>query len=271
MSDSLLDLLLARLDERGEALMGLSVTALVDQVLAALDAQAPLTEKAAWLVATARLLELRSRLLLPAKSAEHDRAVEEAETWRARAASLAEARSLAAWLAARPQLGQETFPRGAQAAPAARDGGAHDLVEFLWASIAVFEGFATVPGPAYHPPVEALHGVAEARARILERIALAPEALPLQALLPEQPGLGLRRRSAWGSTFAAGLELAKQGAVWFEQSGDEPAPRLRALGIDSSGRGHADEAGGMTGHALEGAAEGSLGGIAEAMSHSIDR
>ena len=69
--------------------------------------------------------------------------------------------------------------------------------------------------------------MADARARILRRLAEATEGQTLDQLLPEandpeaedageiqsQRQTNLRRRSAWTSTFIAGLELAKQGDV----------------------------------------------------------
>ena len=62
--------------------------------------------------------------------------------------------------------------------------------------------------------------VSDARDRILRRLAHAPGEVAFDQLLPDAPELGeaealaaLRRRSAWSSTFAATLELAKQGGV----------------------------------------------------------
>ena len=73
-----------------------------------------------------------------------------------------------------------------------------------------------------------LYQVAEARDRILRLLAEAPDGGSLERFLPgpdRHAGNGgapgkLRRRSAWPSTFIAGLELAKQGTVALGQARD---------------------------------------------------
>jgi segregation and condensation protein A len=64
------------------------------------------------------------------------------------------------------------------------------------------------------------------RDRILRRLADASGEVAFDQLLPDapEPAEGdpldaLRRRSAWSSTFAASLELAKQGDVVVAQAG----------------------------------------------------
>jgi hypothetical protein len=67
------------------------------------------------------------------------------------------------------------------------------------------------------------YAVAEARARILQRLAELPDGGSLAALLPETGGATrseLRRRSAWSSTLAASLESAKQGDVKLARDAD---------------------------------------------------
>ena len=100
-----------------------------------------------------------------------------------------------------------------------------DVIEFLWASLALFddasEGADTTT--LYRPAWLDLHSVPGARTRILRLLAETPEGRVLAGLLPEaadEPGgdrTALRRRSAWASTFAASLELARQGDVVLEQ------------------------------------------------------
>jgi segregation and condensation protein A len=114
-----------------------------------------------------------------------------------------------------------------------------DVIEFLWASMALFDDGC--PGPdvseTYRPRWRKLYSIPEARARILRLLAETPDGLPLEQLLREEPvaaGIaaepGLRKRAAWTSTFIAGLELAKQGHVALAQEGDftaihvNPAP-----------------------------------------------
>jgi segregation and condensation protein A len=104
-----------------------------------------------------------------------------------------------------------------------------DVVEFLWASLALFDDDTAAADTAtvYQARPFELYQVAEARERILRRLAEAPEGALLERFLPDPtdiPESGargkLRLRSAWSSTFIAGLELAKQGAVLLGQGED---------------------------------------------------
>jgi len=204
----------------------LPLAALLEALGAALNGDSALTEKAAWIVTVAGILERRSRLLLPRELQEVQEAL-----LRPQRVGLAEACALALWLGARPQLGQDVFIRGGDETPARVEDAALDVIEFLWASIAVFEGFQHDKEPLYRPAPMVLHGVAEARARILQRLAEAPAGLDLPALLPPEAGEALRRRSAWSSTFAAGLELAKGGDIILDQTTSEGLPQMRRAAI----------------------------------------
>jgi segregation and condensation protein A len=102
------------------------------------------------------------------------------------------------------------------------------VVEFLWASLAVFDDDSAVDTTEIYraQPFE-LYQVAEARARILRLLAETSEGASLERLLPEpaedpdgERWGKLRRRSGWASTLIAGLELAKQGAVVLGQGRD---------------------------------------------------
>jgi segregation and condensation protein A len=105
-----------------------------------------------------------------------------------------------------------------------------DVVEFLWASLAQFDDDLSGPttAPVYRPYHLDLFAVADARDRILRRLADAPGEVSLEQLLPEvsdsaephEPRRSLRSRSAWSSTLVASLELAKQGHVALRQSED---------------------------------------------------
>lgn len=217
--DGPLGLLLDRVRAAGRSLEHLPASLLVAQLVAALQLPVPLAEKADWLVMAARIVELRARLLLPEESAERHAAEADAAGLRDRLVALDAARRLAAWLETRPQLGRDLWPAGTGAAGVSAPGGP-DVIEFLWASIAVFDGFQPAAETLYRLRPPALHGIAEATARILQRLQAAPAGLPLPDLLPPPAGEeGLRARSRWTSTFAAGLELAKQGRVTLSQDG----------------------------------------------------
>ena len=220
----------------------LSLAALLDQLVAALGRAAPLGDKADWVVMAASLLQLRSRLLPPFDAPARRAAEDAAGRLRGRLLGLAEVQALARWLDGRPRLGRDAFARGApEVAGFVSPGEAElDVVAFLWACVDLFDADPPRPDAAewYAPPPRAdLHSVADARARILRRLADAPDGRTLDQLLPEATGVAvatpapatpgpdakpsphasLRRRSAWSSTFAAGLELAKRGDVALAQ------------------------------------------------------
>ena len=100
-----------------------------------------------------------------------------------------------------------------------------DVVEFLWASLALFDD--DLPGAdtaaSYRPAWLDLHAIPDARDRILQRMADHLTSRPLDQLLPGLPEPAvppeseLRGRSRWTSTFVASLELAKQGEVELDQ------------------------------------------------------
>jgi segregation and condensation protein A len=209
----------------------IALTALVDQLVTAVQqapGSIPLGQKGDWVVMAAWLVQLRSQLLLPADASAQQNALAEAGQLRIRLAELQEVRALAGWLGRRPQLGHDGFARGRPEVfgVSIEAEAAIDVIEFLWASMALFDN-----GPAEAKPVPlcwsyplGLYAVAEARERILQRLAEAPEGAPLERLLPDPPARAERgvretllRRSAWASTLTAGLELAKQGDVVLAQ------------------------------------------------------
>jgi segregation and condensation protein A len=224
--DHLLTLARAQKIKLGE----ISLVALVEQLSAALQqapATTPLGRKGDWLVMAAWLLQLRSLLLLPADAPARQDAAVEADQLRSRLAGLQAMQTLAGWLERRPHLGRDVFARGLPEifGVSVDAGQAIDRVEFLWASMALFDDPETPEtAPVYRPPLfPDLYSVAEARARILQRLVDRPEGGSLDMLLPETAGATrsiLRQRSGWSSTLVASLELAKQGDVVLEQDGN---------------------------------------------------
>jgi segregation and condensation protein A len=224
----------------------LSLPALVEQLVGALQehAAALLGERADWLVMAAWLVLLRTRLLLPREAGEHGAAERQAERLRDALLAAEGVQALAAWLARQPQLSRDVFVRGQPEVVGVARAAEHavDAVAFLWAALDLFDD--DLPpvdtAPAYRPPTLDLYPVGEARARVLHRLERARDALPLEQLLPDEelgprtggeagagapvpapapPRDALRRRSAWSSTFAACLELARQGEVRLKQEG----------------------------------------------------
>ena len=236
-------LALARAHEVGIA--RLSLPAFCDQFSAALlqaSGRVPLSQQGEWLAMAAWFILLRSRLLLPPKTPAGQGAPTEAEQRRERLAGR-DVQALAAWLARRPQLGTDMFARGRpefmggasqgsagecpwNACGGAIGGAEHeiDVIEFLWAAMVLFDADlpAAETAPRYRPVWLDLYGVADARARIRRLLGETTDGRVLAQLLPVSdpkapPSGALKRRSAWTSTFVAGLELAKQGEVLLHQ------------------------------------------------------
>ena len=163
-------------------LADISLTALIDQLTTALH-QAPaatsLGEKGDWVVMAAWLVQLRTRLLLPADAPGQQEATAEADQLRGRLVALEEMQALAFWLEQRPQLGHDVFARGRPERVRrfrSRPGAAIDVIEFLWASLALFDDEEPPDtATAYRPAPLRLHTVAEARARILRRLKEQPD------------------------------------------------------------------------------------------------
>ena len=223
--DHLLTLARAQKIKLGE----ISLVALVEQLSAALQqapATTPLGRKGDWVVMTAWLLQLRSLLLLPVEHPTQLAAEAEADQLRERLVRLREMQALASWLDGRAQLGRDVFARGQPELVGTTVGTAHavDVVEFLWAAMELFDDAADAAetGLRYQPLRLDLHSLPAARDRILRLLGETPGGGPLDRFLPAaraEAETALRRRSAWTTTFAASLELAKQGNAVLAQDG----------------------------------------------------
>ena len=241
-----LERLLALARARRIDLARIALPALVDQLIAALrDAggRTPLGLQADWVVMAAWLVQLRSRLLLPADAAAQDAATREAAQLRRGLARLDAVQAAARWLDERPRLGRDVFPRGRPELVGIGTTTLHqvDVVEFLWASLALLDDDLPPPGTAasyYRPAWLDLHAIPDARERILRQLAGRTDPCRLDQLLPDAPGpgtpheVGLRGRSCWTSTFVASLELAKQGDVALEQ--EEAFSPIQVVRVDGT-------------------------------------
>jgi segregation and condensation protein A len=215
----------------------MSILELAEQFVAAMARLADrvtLEQRADWLVLATRLVLLRSRLLFPdspesAAAAEQDAAAE-----LRRLDDLAAMRAAGVWLQQRPQLGLDVFVRRPTAVP--REGGYIALME---ACLVVLRGREGRPeeAPLYRPAIPDLWRVADALARIQALLAEYPAGGDLAAVLPlvaeEAMDRPLRARAAVASTFLAGLELAREGALTLAQ--DVPFATLRLAGAFSGG------------------------------------
>ena len=140
--------------------------------------------------------------------------------------------ALARWLDGRPQLGRDVLARGQPEEFAAALGAEPDVdvVGFLWASLALFDEAedAVDTAAVYRPRRRHGDSVVAARARILTVLGHAPEGGRLEQFLPDLAAAAMtggeilprvRRGLAWGCTFVASLELAKQGDLTLAQEG----------------------------------------------------
>jgi hypothetical protein len=110
--DGPMDLLLDLAERQRIDLGRISVVALVEQFVAAMDrltTQVPVERRADWVVVATRLVLLRSQLTFPASPAAVAEAEQEAARAIARLDALRVVRAAAAWLQARPQLGHDVF------------------------------------------------------------------------------------------------------------------------------------------------------------------
>lgn len=233
-----LDLLLMLSRQQKVDLRRVSVLQLAEQYLRFVEAARKLRIELAadYLVMAAWLAYLKSRLLLPPDPAEEGPSGEELAAHLAfQLERLGAMREAAARLMARDRLGRDFFARGAPETLAIRRRTQYTatLLDLLHAYARLrtrddFRPYAFDRADIY--PLEA------ALERLREVLGGMPGAMPsavpdwveLAAFLPPGwRGAGQRRRSALASTFAAALELAKQGQVELRQSDPFAALHLR--------------------------------------------
>lgn len=207
---AVLDLLLDQARKGRVDLAQISMLDLVEETLAALDMSAPLPERADRIVLVSELIALKSRLLLPAGES----AAEESDL-RARLEKRAFIRAAAGLLLERERLGRDFFARGEAAGwdvSGRRREEGPGLMALLQAYIRVdLRHVVTAPHrpapPVVLTPQRALEaltgGLPEAWSPVGAMAAslrnVAPQHAPAASLL--------------ASTFAAALELTKQGAA----------------------------------------------------------
>ena len=214
-----LDLLLELARGQKLDLAKISILSLVEQYLAVIEGarRIRLELAADWLVMAAWLTWLKSRLLLPKGHEAADEAETAAEVLAARLRSLQAMRLAAAWLGARPQLGQDVFIRGLP----------EDLVETDRTKL-----LTDVPGllraylaamrragarRRYRPQALTVWTVRDALSRLALLVGNLPDWSNLEQFLPEELTSPLQRRAALSSTLLAGLEMARGGAVRLRQ------------------------------------------------------
>ena len=216
-----LDLLLALSRRQKVDLRRISVLQLADQYLRFVEAARALRLELAadYLVMAAWLAYLKSRLLLPPDPSDPGPSAEDMAAHLAFQLERLEAmRDAAGRLMGRDRLGREFFARGAPETVSIEKQTRHtatllDLVR-AYARIRTRDQFRP-----YAFDRTDIYPLETALERLRGMIGTTPDWADLASFLP--PGwraAGSRRRSATASTFAASLELAKQGQVDLRQS-----------------------------------------------------
>ncbi len=215
-----LDVLLSLARQQKVDLTQISILQLADQYLAFIaKAQGIRLDLAAdYLVMAAWLAYLKSRLLLPEEEEEEPSPELMAEALQFHLRRLEAMRDGARLLLQRPQLGSEVF----------RCGNAEGLpveIEWTWSAnlFELLRAYTTHErrkgGSDYRPAPVTLHSMEDALLRLTKLVGRLPDWQDMFALLPAEIKDSLVYRSAVSSTFAASLELARQGRIELRQSG----------------------------------------------------
>lgn len=225
-----LDLLLTLSRRQRVDLRRISVLQLAEQYLRFVEAARELRIELAadYLVMAAWLAYLKSRLLLPAEPGDEGPSAEDMAAHLAFQLERLEAmREAAARLMARDRLGREFFARGAPETVSIERQTRHTatLLELVqaYARLRTRDEFRP-----YAFDRKDIYPLETALDRLRGMIGEALEWSDLAGFLP--PGwraAGNRRRSALASTFAASLELAKQGQIDLQQAETFAPIRLR--------------------------------------------
>jgi segregation and condensation protein A len=214
-----IDLLLTLAREQKVDLAKISILALADQYLGFIAARRELRLEIAadYLVMAAWLAYLKSRLLLPPPPEDDTPAADGMAAILGHRLKLLEAMQTASrQLLARPRLGEGFFLRGAPEGVTSVPVPVWslDLYELLRAQADLVRRRAkrvlTVEPSAFYSMDDALRRFA----RYLGRV---PDWRALVRFLPDEPRGDHMRRSALAATFAAALELARQGRVELRQ------------------------------------------------------
>jgi len=215
--DGPLDLLLELARGQKVDLARISILSLVDQYLAIVQG-VRLELAADWLVMAAWLAWLKSRLLLPAGTAEALEAEVAAEVLTGRLRDLQVLRAVAVELAGRPQLGHEVFARGAPERLMAFDRSrlAADLPGLLHEYIQAVRRRAGQR--QYRPERMAFWTVGDALVRIERLLGARTGWTGLLDAVPGGDATPVQRRAALASTLLAGLELVRGGVAEMRQA-----------------------------------------------------
>jgi segregation and condensation protein A len=215
-----MDLLLDLARAQKVDLAKISILSLVDQYLAVIEGakRIRLELAADWLVMAAWLTWLKSRLLVPAAANDDlEDGLMAAEALAERLREMNVIRTLAAWLGARPVLGQDVFARGAPQRHEEFDRSRIVLEPgpFVRAYLQAIQ--RGTKSSTYTPRPLTLWTVQDALRRLAELVGSLPDWSTLEEFLPDNMDSPTERRAALASTLMAGLELARGGTVRLRQ------------------------------------------------------
>ena len=214
-----IDLLLTLAREQKVDLTRISILELADQYLAFIEAARKLRLELAadYLVMAAWLAYLKSRLLLPEQHAPDGLSAEDmANALAQRLRRLEAIRNVAEQLLNRPQLGREVFQRGAPEPIA-------EIKHPQWSAtlydlLTAYAGRRQTQARSFvRMPKRTVWSLAEAREALERLIGLSMEWSPLDQYLAEylvEPSL---KATVLASTFAATLELVREGHLELNQ------------------------------------------------------
>ena len=234
-----IDVLLTLAREHKLDLTKISILALADQYLVFVTKirRANLELAADYLVMAAWLAYLKSRLLLPDLGEEDEPTGEEMAAALAFQLQRLEAMQNAGQtLMARTCLGQDFFPRGAPETFRALINPVLEVTLFDLLK-AYGDQRRRIEGSTLHIESFEIFTVEDALHRLKSLLGSTPDWESLWRFLPEGVLEGLVQRSAIASTFAASLELAREGKIKLRQSGPFGPIYLKPAGPGAEGKG----------------------------------
>jgi segregation and condensation protein A len=230
-----LDLLLELARRQRVDLARISILALAEQYLLFVEAARKLRLELAadYLVMAAWLAFLKSRLLLPAPSepAEVD-APALAEGLAQRLRALAAIRKAGEYLMGRPRLGRDLFARG-EPEPVIESSGRISYQANLYDLLAAYGRQAQRRALArVRFKAREVWSLAEARQALTRIIGAQSDWTAFDIFLTEACAAPQMRRSVRASTFAAALELAREGKIEMRQDRPFAPIWLRPTGVN---------------------------------------
>ncbi len=217
-----IDLLLALARDQKVDLTHISILQLADQFLEFVAAarRVRIELAADYLVMAAWLAYLKSRLLLPEPEGadEEPGGAEMAAALAFQLQRLEAMRGVGARLMARPQLGRDVFARGA---PEGLEVEKTPVLEVTLYDLLKAYGEhrrREETSTLTIRPLD-LYSLEDALIRLSKMLGALPEWATLASFLPVHPDGSLRGRSAMAATFAASLELVKEGRIELRQDG----------------------------------------------------